>query len=98
MKKRVLPKVVDINKVLAEAKFNPSKDTILGIIAENGNLEYYLRKVVDVSKEVMANPTNPKTQENLTLAIRLLTLAKLQAPNESNSLLGTQGTGRENPL
>lgn len=79
MQKTNLVKFKEIERLLIEAKFNPMKNPILQVIAEVGDRNYYLNRMLELIKEIqLAKFTQPEIfHRRIILLIQLAVLTGL---------------------
>ncbi len=68
-----------LNAVIKEAVFSPQHNRQMQIIADVGNFDYYIRRVQEILNSIiLRSDEHPRAfNSNITMAIRLLTLAKI---------------------
>lgn len=68
-----------VKRLLIESAFNPRKDHDYKVIADVGNIDYYMRRGTELATEAIQSPE--KHQDRLLrAAISLLVLARLNLP------------------
>jgi hypothetical protein len=66
-----------IQKVLSEVSFTPSKDKMMQIVMDSGNDDYYLRRAKELLTQLINNHFPPFKSDAIIMIMRLLALVQV---------------------
>ena len=74
-----------IAAALREAVFTPGKPGSLKIIADTGNVDYFIRRAIETLKYSLSSPTKNQKTDYLTIALSLIALSKVTINEQISS-------------